>query len=202
MFTKVILLIMLAVGVLGTDFLIPTLLNQKIEHEKPDLKKLHGRIKINGEFWETDCSCSKKDTQMQGRSCNPNKIKEFMDKKGLGLNAVQIKDFFGDVKKLDWVKISTASFSCVDGRRKDNDLSKHTVNQRHPWGRRRGVPVGRAHILKLLLSEDEVGLPENTCDVSEVLGFHGCPSVHYVHRRHSYSTYCHPVVCTIQSHID
>jgi hypothetical protein len=182
MFIKFILLIMVAVGAHATDFLIPTLLNQKIEHEKPDLKKLHGRIKINGEFWETDCSCSKKDTQMQGRSCNPNKIKEFMDKKGLGLNAVQIKDFFGDVKKLDWVKISTASFSCVDGRRKDNDLSMQGVYSRHAGCGCRRVPVGSAHIFELFLDEDEAGLQKDTHDISEVLGFHGRSYVHYVHR--------------------
>jgi hypothetical protein len=105
--------------------LIPSLLHIKPENKIPDMKHLHGRIRMNGEFWETDCTCSKKTTGLQGRSCNPSKVKVFIDKKGNGLNAEELMAYIGDVKKMDWIKVSTSSFSCLDGRRKDNSLSKN-----------------------------------------------------------------------------
>lgn len=110
--------------VMAEEGLIPSLLHIKPDNKAPDMKHLHGRIRMNGEFWETDCSCSKKSTGMQGRSCNPSKVKVFIDKKGNGLNAEELLSYIGEVKKLDWTKVSTSSFSCVDGRRKDNSLSE------------------------------------------------------------------------------
>ena len=117
-------LAVLMASVSAEEGLIPSLLHIKPDNKLPDMKHLHGRIRMNGEFWETDCSCSKHSTGMQGRSCNPSHAKVFIDKKGNGLNVDQLKDYIGVVKKLDWTKVSTASFSCLDGRRKDNALSR------------------------------------------------------------------------------
>lgn len=107
----------------ANDFLVPSLLHIKPTNKLPDVKHLHGRIKLNGEFWETECSCAKQSTGLQGRSCNPSKMKLFKDKQGLGMSPEQLYKYIGEVKKLDWTKVSTSSFSCVDGRRKDNHLS-------------------------------------------------------------------------------
>jgi hypothetical protein len=125
MHSKLLFLLGLLAGVLAdlNDAIIPALLHINPPKYTPDIKHLHGRIKLNGEFWETDCQCSKKATGLQGRSCNPTKLKIFMDKKGLGMNAEELQTYIGEVKKLDWTKVSTSPFSCVDGRRKDSKLS-------------------------------------------------------------------------------
>lgn len=108
---------------LADEGIIESLLHIKPQDNTPDMKHLHGRIRMNGEFWETDCSCSKQSSGMQGRACNPTKLKVFIDKKGEGMKVNELHEYIGDVKKLDWTKVSTSSFSCLDGRRKDNALS-------------------------------------------------------------------------------
>ena len=105
------------------DVILPSLLHIDPPVTTPDMKHLHGRVRLNNEYWETDCKCSKSASGLQGRSCNPTKVKVFLDKGGLGMSAEELQTYIGDVKKLDWAKVSSSSFSCVDGRRKDNLLS-------------------------------------------------------------------------------
>lgn len=118
-------------SLLADENVISTLLHIKQQNNAPNIKQLHGRIRMNGEFWETDCKCSKKSSGMQGRACNPTKVKVFIDKKGTGMSVEGLHKYVGDVKKLDWTKVSTASFSCLDGRRKDNSLSKIESSKAH-----------------------------------------------------------------------
>lgn len=121
---QLVFLMILLGSLSAIEFSIPSMLHINKDNLKPDMKHLHGRVKMGDQFWETDCQCSKKPTGLKGQACNPIKMKLFMDKKGLGMDAKELMSYIGKVKKLDWTKISSSSFSCVDGRRKDNLLSK------------------------------------------------------------------------------
>jgi hypothetical protein len=50
-----------------------------------DLGSLAGKIRINGQIWETSCDCSKEHKSEIVPSCNPSNMKIFKDKPGTGL---------------------------------------------------------------------------------------------------------------------
>lgn len=81
-------------------------------------KKIEGIMNIDGESYNTVCDCDPISTEKldKKRKCIPNSLQIIAERDGQVANYDEIKILIGDVKELNFVKISATSFKCLDGR--------------------------------------------------------------------------------------
>ena len=86
-------------------------------------KKIQGKMQIDGKSYTALCDCSpvtpeSPDTTQGGKGpfCDPSKLKIRGEKGGIGAAYDDIRNLVGNIEELSYVKVTEASFSCLDGR--------------------------------------------------------------------------------------
>ena len=90
-------------------------------------KQIQGKMQIDGKSYAALCDCSpvtpeSPDTTAQqgkGPFCDPSKLKIRGEKGGIGASYDNIRNLVGNIEELNYVKVTEASFSCLDGRFND-----------------------------------------------------------------------------------
>lgn len=79
---------------------------------------LQGGLKINGQKYQTVCSCTGGVFEEHPAlvNCDPSKIKLAQDKAGTGMSFDDVRNIIGHPSELTFVNVAEAHFSCMDGR--------------------------------------------------------------------------------------
>ncbi len=86
-----------------------------------DNNKIKGKMNINGINYNAICDCNPS-TQTQttqseeGPKCDPSKLTIHSEKGGQGASQDDIRNLIGNIDELDYVKVPSTSFKCLDGR--------------------------------------------------------------------------------------
>jgi hypothetical protein len=102
-------------------------MNSFIEVDQSNIgsdNKIQGKMNINGVDYNAICDCStetqKEDT---GPKCDPSKLRIRTEKQGVGASNDDIRTLIGNIEDLNYVKVPTTSFKCLDGRNRDASLA-------------------------------------------------------------------------------
>jgi len=90
----------------------------EVDHEILINNKIEGKMKIDGEMYDTICDCDpiKSPDKIQIGKCDPMKLKIWSERVGQGASLEEVKNMIGNVSNLKYVKIHSTSFRCLDGR--------------------------------------------------------------------------------------
>jgi hypothetical protein len=88
-------------------------------------KKIQGKMNINGVNYNAICDCNPvKPTSdsdgntidQNGPKCDPSKLSIHSEKKGQGASQDDLRNLIGNIEELNYVKVPSISFKCLDGR--------------------------------------------------------------------------------------
>ena len=119
--------IFLCVLILTNALNIDEDMNSFIEVDQSNIgsdNKIQGKMNINGIDYNAICDCGT-ETQKEdkGPKCDPSKLRIRTEKQGVGASNDDIRTLIGNIEELNYVKVPTTSFKCLDGRNRDASLA-------------------------------------------------------------------------------
>ena len=124
----------LLIFVNSNEFQNKNIINSFIEVDQSQVRdgnKIQGKMQINGIDYNAICDCnpitptnSIKPAEFEGGpKCDPSKLTIHSEKVGQGASHDDIRHLIGNIEELNYVKVPTFSFKCLDGRNRDAVLA-------------------------------------------------------------------------------